>query len=265
MENRSRQSLELTTTQWAKLQQIAAETESVATRGPAIGEPSWRVLVRRIANGELLVSQEETRYYLIHRSYAGPNPDQHELDAEQLIVQGVPGITNSSHEERTEGWLGTTSDWAQYARGAYKTAAELMEFATEHFPGVDKQALLAACEEADREREQDYPDWPAVILPAVETGDLVDINWSVEDNPYDSLRYHYPDVELLYGSDQSGIEIHEALRPHFEEHDLDGQFWVNLEEMRLMIDWLEQRGWETQLAMSRTWQVTWLFGRQVAK
>lgn len=62
-------------------------------------------------------------YYIIERDYVGPNPDQH-ADDHTVLIQNVPGRTNSSHEERTEGWLGTTNDWAEYARGEYETIEE---------------------------------------------------------------------------------------------------------------------------------------------
>ena len=59
-------------------------------------------------------------FYIIETNYVGPNSDQH-ADADEVRIQTEPGRTNSSHQERTEGWLGTTNDWAQYARGEYET------------------------------------------------------------------------------------------------------------------------------------------------
>lgn len=154
---------------------LAADTESHATRGATTGEPSWRALIRRIASGELAITEEDIVYYLIHRVYAGPNHDQHELDAEQLIVQCEPGRTNMTHEPRIDGWLGTTNDWAEYARGEFVSADELVAYAAEHWPGVDESALRDAITAADRERDEEYPDWPRALLPVVETGDPVDI------------------------------------------------------------------------------------------
>ena len=58
-------------------------------------------------------------FYIIEREYVGPNRDQHADDGHIIIVQNVPGRTNSSYEERIDGWLGTTNDWAEYARGEY--------------------------------------------------------------------------------------------------------------------------------------------------
>ena len=55
-------SLPLLPEQIDALNRIAAETGSVALRGPKAGEPSWRALLYRIADGELIViEQTQTR------------------------------------------------------------------------------------------------------------------------------------------------------------------------------------------------------------
>lgn len=60
-ENTKRESIPLTPEQWAALERIAAETNSTADRGPTTGQPSWRALLRRIADGELTVTLKDTR------------------------------------------------------------------------------------------------------------------------------------------------------------------------------------------------------------
>lgn len=50
-----RRSLPLAPDEWAALERIAAETQSLAERGSNAGIASWRTLIRRIANGELVV------------------------------------------------------------------------------------------------------------------------------------------------------------------------------------------------------------------
>lgn len=50
-----RESVPLTDTQWKNLEQVAAKTGSLAERGDNAGGPSWRTLLRRIADGELVV------------------------------------------------------------------------------------------------------------------------------------------------------------------------------------------------------------------
>lgn len=49
--------IQLTNEQWARLEGLAQMTGSVATKGPTayVGRPSWRALVRRIAEGELVL------------------------------------------------------------------------------------------------------------------------------------------------------------------------------------------------------------------
>jgi hypothetical protein len=59
MKNFERRSLELTPEQWAALEQLAAKTNSLAPTGPDAGRPSWRTLIRRIADHELSPSPAE--------------------------------------------------------------------------------------------------------------------------------------------------------------------------------------------------------------
>ena len=54
-----RYSIELTIEEWRSLDKLALSTNSKATRGghkdkgSAVGLPSWRALIRRIAKGEI--------------------------------------------------------------------------------------------------------------------------------------------------------------------------------------------------------------------
>ena len=66
----------------------------------------------------------ETRYYIITTEYAGPREN---LDADRIEIHTQPGITNTSHEVRTEGWLGQTGDWSQYAHGEYATLNDALD------------------------------------------------------------------------------------------------------------------------------------------
>ena len=51
-------SVEMPIVDWNRLDQVAEATGSVAKRGPRAGQPSWRVLVKRIARNELLVGEK---------------------------------------------------------------------------------------------------------------------------------------------------------------------------------------------------------------
>ena len=48
-----RRSLELTPDQWAALEDLAAQVNAVSRRGPTPGQPSWRILIAMLADGEL--------------------------------------------------------------------------------------------------------------------------------------------------------------------------------------------------------------------
>ncbi len=51
-----RESLKLSGDQWAALEKLARKTKSVA-RTTADKQPSWRTLIRRIADGEVKVGE----------------------------------------------------------------------------------------------------------------------------------------------------------------------------------------------------------------
>lgn len=74
-------------------------------------------------------------YYVIETNYAGPNHDQH-VDSDRIEICSAPAITNSSREERIEGWCGTTNDWAVYAHGEYETIEEARAAIAEKFGEV---------------------------------------------------------------------------------------------------------------------------------
>jgi hypothetical protein len=66
-----------------------------------------------------------TMYYIIETNYVGPNQGQDQYaDVDTIEISTAPAITNSSHEERIDGWCGTTNDWSVYAHGEYATIEE---------------------------------------------------------------------------------------------------------------------------------------------
>lgn len=77
-------------------------------------------------------------YYIIETNYAGPNQTQDKyVDANKIEISTSPAITNSSsYEECTDGWCGTTNDWAVYAHGEYATIEEARAAITEIFGEV---------------------------------------------------------------------------------------------------------------------------------
>lgn len=61
-------------------------------------------------------------FYVINQIYIGPNQDDERyVDADTIQVWTTPARTNSSKEERIEGWCGTTNDWSLHAHGEYPT------------------------------------------------------------------------------------------------------------------------------------------------
>jgi len=56
-----RESIELTAAEWLALEQLAADTKSLAARGPKAKQPSWRILIKRIANGEIKLVTDQAQ------------------------------------------------------------------------------------------------------------------------------------------------------------------------------------------------------------
>jgi hypothetical protein len=57
--NFQRRSLELTAAEWEVIESLAAATESTAPSGPNAGEPSWRTLIKRIADKEITLQPRQ--------------------------------------------------------------------------------------------------------------------------------------------------------------------------------------------------------------
>lgn len=76
-------------------------------------------------------------YYVIETQYVGPNQTQdHYVDVDRIEISTTPAITNCSHEVRTNGWCGTTNDWAVYAHGEYDTIEDARAAITDRFGEV---------------------------------------------------------------------------------------------------------------------------------
>ena len=56
-----RRSLELTAEQWKTLESLAAETNATAPSGPNAGKPSWRTLIKQIAEKQIALTHPPSR------------------------------------------------------------------------------------------------------------------------------------------------------------------------------------------------------------
>jgi hypothetical protein len=76
-------------------------------------------------------------FYIVETQYVGPNQTQGPyVDVDKIEITTSPATTNRSHEVRTEGWCGTTNDFAVYAHGAYLTIEEARAAIAEKFGKV---------------------------------------------------------------------------------------------------------------------------------
>lgn len=76
-------------------------------------------------------------FYIVETNYVGPNQDQDQyVGADTIEIRITPATTNSSREVCTDGWCGTTNDWAVYAHGEYATIEEARAAIAEKFGDV---------------------------------------------------------------------------------------------------------------------------------
>lgn len=61
-----------------------------------------------------------TTYYITSSEYVGPNQEER-FNSHTYSIHTYAPRTNMSHEVRTEGWLGTTNDVAEYAHGEFES------------------------------------------------------------------------------------------------------------------------------------------------
>lgn len=117
-----RKSLELTEAQWARLDELAEQTTSLAVAGPNSGGASWRVLVRNIADGHLELS---TVYVNISDGYGDPVPVTID-DYLELNPEGRFEIDYTSDTIR-QYYSDELGDWETVAVSAAEYAANVAE------------------------------------------------------------------------------------------------------------------------------------------
>lgn len=117
-------------------------------------------------------------YYIIETNYVGPNQTQDQyVDADKIEISISPAITNSSHEVRTEGWCGTTNDWAVYAHGEYATLEEARTAITDKFGEVrDSDVNGDSFESGDEYVVETYKPGKYVPMSSQATAD-----WAYDD------------------------------------------------------------------------------------
>lgn len=138
-------------------------------------------------------------YYIIETNYVGPNQTQDQyVDVDKIEISTSPAITNSSHEERTEGWCGTTDGWAVYAHGEYATIEEARAAITEKFGEVrDSNANGDILESEDEDVVETYKPGKYAPMSSQATADWAyegiqsDIGADTSDERIDELVAEY--------------------------------------------------------------------------
>lgn len=111
-----RRSVKLSPADWQQLQDIAAATDSLATKGIKTGQPSWRALIRRIARKELEVY--ELREFT--KDMIGGNLD---VDAPINFFEnlGMPSTAGMASTGNPCPWCGKDFSWIMASCGTGTT------------------------------------------------------------------------------------------------------------------------------------------------
>jgi hypothetical protein len=100
----------------------------------------------------------KNQFFLIQSEYIGPNKKDSDGnwigDSRVMTISTVCGKTNSSHEERPDGWLGTTNDNSLTAYGEFNTLDEARAVA--HALGFTENAIDS---DDDFRDESDVEQW----------------------------------------------------------------------------------------------------------
>ena len=72
------------------------------------------------------------KFYVVSSEYVGPNPGE-TPEGTTMGIYRTPGKTNQSHEERIDGWLGTTNDVSETAHGEFETIEEARQYIQKYF------------------------------------------------------------------------------------------------------------------------------------
>lgn len=78
---------------------------------------------------------------------------------DHYILSHEPGRTNQSHEERTDGWLGTTDNVARYAEGAIRVTVD--KVGRRRVSRIDAEKLIAEANVEIEENEENEENEPA--------------------------------------------------------------------------------------------------------
>ncbi|MEM6931043.1 MAG: hypothetical protein AAF602_29175 [Myxococcota bacterium] len=128
---------------------------------------------------------------------------------ETVGIYRTPGRTNQSHEERAEGWLGTTNNIDRHALGAFDTEVQARNFVAEEYPTAHEDL-------AERVGEGDLV--VSYTVHKVDTGEIIAFDHDAEDI-FEQLDAVPADADWLYLSDIGALETHESVPEHIAEAD----------------------------------------------
>lgn len=150
---------------------------------------------------------KRTMYYVIETSYVGPNQKQDRyVDASHIDICTAPAVTNSSHEERIDGWCGTTNDWSVHAHGEYETIEAARSAIEEIFGDV------RGCDIDGRDFEFD----DETVVESYKIGNFIPLSSEA------SINWAYDWIENSIQADTTDVQVEELVAALEEEANENG-------------------------------------------
>lgn len=218
-------------------------------------------LVYSQTGGDPTTQEAVTVKYVILNNYVGPNRSEHR---DYYAITSTPQRTNMSHEERIEGWLGTTNDWSVQAMGEFETIDAAREAITGHNENARQNWRTSGVDDPDQHDEITLEVWP---VADTFDGALITVDW---DDPSENLEFTLADgVVFLYSEGPEGREYHDAWRAAAEaladDEDDASEFAKDSENRDAIIEYLEGQGWTVEHTSHDGWDCEWIVGRPAPK
>ena len=170
---------------------------------------------------------KEKKYYVIETEYVGANCHNLATDYANIVrghyydVWGEPGHSNMGREKQTEGWLGTTNDWAQYAHGEHDSEDTARDWIERHLSegyrvdatepegdGIDGPIVRYYVGNEKSGHLLDPGDWLEDVVGDYDDGaqvDIADIGVIRADTTDDDLARLCAEIEAI--ADSEGVTL----------------------------------------------------------
>jgi hypothetical protein len=182
-------------------------------------------------------------FYPIRVENIGPNQKDH---TDHFVIQTVPGTTNMSHQELTDGWLGSTNDWSRTALGEFETLEEARE-------SIRSESEVRPPKDHEIEDLPDPDEVERWMVRDLSDGDLVTFDW--DDSP--DITYEADGLVWLWSQDQGGTQQDDVWVAMAEGLNLDPR---DRDSEDVILDELRGLGWRVEVAEHDGWDCRYIVG-----